>query len=119
MVHPATGFSVATSLHLAPLVAKAITTAIEHGPAEAAKAARRQIWAPRAKAVHALRLHGLRALRSLPADALPQFFELFFALPEDRQRAFTSGREDLSGTTAAMADIFRHAPWNVKARLLR
>lgn len=119
MVHPATGFSVATSLQLAPLVAKAIASSMGDGPVEAANAAKRQIWTPRAKAVHLLRRRGLRVLRSLSPEALPRFFELFFALPEERQRAFTSGREDLSGTTSAMAEIFRRAPWNVKTHLFR
>jgi lycopene beta-cyclase len=119
MVHPATGYSMATSLQLAPLVARAIASGIEHGPAEAAKAARRQIWTPRAKAVHLLRRHGLRALRSMPAAALPQFFELFFALPEKWQRTFTSGREDIAGTSSTMTEIFRHSPWALRAHLIR
>jgi lycopene beta-cyclase len=119
VVHPATGFSVATAIQLARPVAKAIASGLEKGLIEAAKAANRRIWTPRAKTVHALRHQGLRALRSLPPEDLPRFFELFFALPEERQRAFTSGREDLLGLTATMAEIFRHAPWKVKFHLFR
>jgi lycopene beta-cyclase len=55
----------------------------------------------------------------MPPAALPQFFELFFALPEDRQRVFTSGREDLPGTAAMMVELFRHAPWDLRGRLIR
>jgi len=119
VVHPATGFSVATSIQLAPPVAESIKTGLENGPVEAARAANRRIWTPRAKSAHVLRQQGLRALRSLPPGDLPRFFELFFTLPEERQRAFTSGREDLRGLTATMAEIFRHAPWKVRAHLFR
>jgi lycopene beta-cyclase len=55
----------------------------------------------------------------MPPAALPKFFELFFALPEDRQRAFTSAREDLPGNAGMMAEIFRYAPWDLRTRLIR
>jgi lycopene beta-cyclase len=119
LVHPATGYSLATSLRLAPLVAEALAEGLEHGPPEAAKAAYRQIWTSRARAVHSLRGHGLRALQSMPPAALPQFFELFFALPEDRQRVFTSAREDLPGMAAMMVEIFQYASWDLRVRLIR
>lgn len=119
LVHPATGYSLAAALQLAPPVAEAIASSLRRGPAVAARAARRVIWSPRALAVHSLRRHGLRALQALPADALVDFFELFFGLPGEAQRAFTSGRSDLAGTTAAMATLFRDAPWRIRARLLR
>jgi lycopene beta-cyclase len=119
LVHPATGYSLATSLQLAPLVAEALADGLGHGPAAAAKAAHQRIWSPLAKGVHALRLHGLRALRALPAEGLPEFFELFFSLPEEHQRAFTSDREDLTGNAAMMAEVFRLAPWALRTRLIR
>ena len=119
LVHPATGYSLATSLRLAPFVAQALAEGLGRGPSEAAKAAHRQLWPSRAKAVYSLRRHGLRALRSMPPAALPKFFELFFALPEDRQRAFTSAREDLPGNAGMMAEIFRYAPWDLRTRLIR
>jgi lycopene beta-cyclase len=119
LVHPATGYSLATSLQLAPLVAETLADGLEHGPVAAAKAAHRRIWSPMAQAVHSLRHHGLRALRALPAEGLPEFFELFFSLPEDHQRAFTSAREDLPGNAAMMAEIFRGAPWALRTRLIR
>jgi hypothetical protein len=56
---------------------------------------------------------------SAPCRPPRQFFELFFALHEERQRACTSDREDLSGTANMMPEIFRHTPWNLRARLIR
>ncbi|HWD03182.1 MAG TPA: lycopene cyclase family protein [Amycolatopsis sp.] len=117
LVHPATGFSVATALRFAPRVAMAIAGAFDEGPAAAARAAHRALWTAEARAVHALRRYGLRALRQMSAAELAEFFDLFFAAPESTQRAFTSGREDLSGTFTAMARLFGAAPPRIRARL--
>jgi lycopene beta-cyclase len=119
VVHPATGYSLATSLQLAPVVATALAEGLEHSPAEAVKAARRTIWTPRAKAVHALRRRGLGALLSMPPAAVPEFFELFFTLTSEEQRGFTSGREDLHGTARMMWEIFQRAPWHLRQQLVR
>ncbi|WP_329059152.1 lycopene cyclase family protein [Amycolatopsis sp. NBC_01480] len=117
LVHPATGYSLATSLRLAPAVAAAIAGAFEAGPPAAARAAKRTLWTPEARAVHSLRRHGLHALRGMPPGEPARFFDLFFTLPPAAQRAFTSGRDDLPGTAAAMARLFRAAPPGLRARL--
>ncbi|PXY19106.1 lycopene cyclase family protein [Prauserella muralis] len=119
LVHPATGFSVAASLALAPRVAAALADGLRAGPDAAARAAWRAIWSPRALAVHALRRHALRALLRLPPRDVPGFFSLFFALPCHRQRAFTSGRDDVAGTAAAMAELFAAVPWRLRPALVR
>lgn len=118
LVHPATGYSLAGSLRLAPLVASALADGLTRGPMAASDAARRVLWGPSARAVHALRKRGLNALLGMSATELPEFFELFFTLPIDRQRAFTSGREDLAGTAATMAEIFRRSPGNLRKHLI-
>jgi lycopene beta-cyclase len=107
LVHPATGFGVGDALRLAPRVADAI---VDGGAA----AARRVVWSARARVVHRLRRAGLHALLALPPERLPDFFELFFALPPHRQHAYLSGREDLAGTAATMAGLFRAAPWPLR-----
>jgi lycopene beta-cyclase len=118
LVHPATGYSLAGSLRLAPLVASALADGLARGPAAASDAARRVLWGPGARAVHALRKRGLNALLGMSPADLPEFFELFFALPIDRQRVFTSGREDLPGTAATMAAIFRRSPGRLRRHLI-
>jgi hypothetical protein len=47
-------------------------------------------------------------LRDWPTDATVRLLtgQLFFALPEEPQRASTSGREELSGTASTMTEIF-------------
>ncbi|MBB4684558.1 lycopene cyclase family protein [Amycolatopsis jiangsuensis] len=117
-VHPATGYSLATSLRLAPVVAGALAGGLEAGPADAVRTAHRALWTVEARAVHALRRHGLRALLGMSPDQLTGFFDLFFALPATAQRAFTSGRADVAGTAAAMATLFRTAPPGLRRRLL-
>ncbi|ANZ39288.1 hypothetical protein BBK82_27740 [Lentzea guizhouensis] len=109
-IHPATGYSVATSLALAPKVAAAV---------EAGEDPKHVIWSPKARAVHALRRFGLETLLRMDAEQTRDFFELFFGLPTELQRAYLSGREDLKGTAAAMLALFRTAPAHVRWNLIR
>ncbi len=111
MVHPATGFSVADALRVAPRLADAVA-------AGGAGAARRAVWPARARAVHRLRRAGLHTLLALGPGLVEEFFALFFALPAHHQRAFLSGREDLAGTAAAMAALFRAAPWSLRRTMM-
>ena len=101
LVHPASGYSVATTLTLAPRVARAI--------AEAPARIRGTIWPVTARMTHGLRRRGLSALLHLPPDRVPAFFELFFRLPAESQRAYLSERENFTGTAAAMLALFRSA----------
>jgi lycopene beta-cyclase len=117
MIHPATGYALADSLRLAPAVAAALRDGLRAGAEHAVRAARHEVWPPAARSVHALRRFGLRAIRDMPAAALPEFFELFFQLPTELQRAFTSGRTDVCGTVSAMVALFGSAPWRLRARL--
>ncbi|MBM7775235.1 lycopene beta-cyclase [Actinokineospora baliensis] len=118
MVHPATGYSVGDALALAPVVADAIGDAWPRGPVAAAAAGRAAVWSARARVVHAMRLHGLRALLTLPPDRLPEFFDAFFALPPDLRKAYLSGREDVAGTAGAMAAVFRTTRWEIRRKLV-
>ncbi|OXM48222.1 lycopene cyclase family protein [Amycolatopsis alba] len=118
LVHPATGYSVATSVRLADPVADAVARSWDRGPGATAAAAHRALWPSSARTVHGLRRHGLRALCGMPPGLLPVFFDLFFTLPTGFQRAFTSGREDVPGTAEAMSALFRMAPWQVRKHLI-
>lgn len=111
LVHPASGFNVADALRLAPAVADALST-------RGLAAARRQVWPARALAVHRLRRIGLEALLRMPPEAIPAFFETFFALPERHRRAYLSGREDLTGLLAAMGALFMRADGPLRSRLV-
>ncbi|MEV5647037.1 lycopene cyclase family protein [Nocardia sp. NPDC052254] len=93
LLHPATGYSVAAALSAADPVA-----------------AGQPLWPASARAVHALRTAGLRALLALPPHDVAPFFDTFFELPPQLQRAYLSGRADLRGTAAAMSALFRALP---------
>ncbi|MEU6699457.1 lycopene cyclase family protein [Pseudonocardia sp. NPDC046786] len=117
LVHPATGFSVAPALQLAPAVAAVLARRLPDGPDAAAAAVAALLWSPSARMVHRLRRHGLRTVLDLPARLVPGFFDAFFA--GRTGRAFLTGRDDLGGTLAGMADVFRAAPAPVKGHMLR
>lgn len=111
LVHPASGFSLADTFRLAPVVA----SAVRGGP----RAVRRVLWPARARLVYRLRRRGLATLLSLTADEHKEFFDLFFALPHHHQRAYLSGRADVNGTAAAMAAMFRSAPARLRRKMIK
>ncbi len=118
LVNPASGFSLAASLRLAPAVARAVAARLPDGPDQALDAAREVLWPPAARAVHRLRRVGLEAVLRMPPQRVPDFFELFFALPEHRRWAYLAGRDDLRGHLGAMAALFAAADWPLRARLV-
>jgi lycopene beta-cyclase len=109
LVHPASGFSVASSLRLAPSVADAIA---------AGKDPNRVVWPLRARVVHRLRRIGLEALLRMPPQDVPGFFEVFFGLPARARWGYLDGRVDLAGMLAAMRGLFGRADWRLRRRLV-
>jgi lycopene beta-cyclase len=119
LVHPATGYSVATALRLAPRVATAVHDGLQRGGAAAAGAAAwRTVWSPAALAVHTLRRRSLESLLRFPPDLVPSFFDVFFALPQRHRWAYLTGREDVQGSAAAMGALFVVSPWWLRRRLI-
>ncbi len=114
LMHPATGYSVATSLRLAPRVAAAVAGS----PGSPLDAARSALWPRSARLVHAFRRKGLEALLRMPAEQVPEFFERFFAISPRHRWAYLIGREDLPGTAVAMAALFREADLAMGLRLV-
>jgi lycopene beta-cyclase len=119
LVHPATGYSVATALRLAPQLATAVHDALQRSGAAAAGAAAWQtVWSPAALAVHTLRRRSLESLLRFPPELVPDFFDVFFALPQRHRWAYLTGREDVQGSAAAMGALFAAAPWWLRSRLV-
>jgi lycopene beta-cyclase len=118
LIHPATGFSVAESLRLAPLVAEALAEQLPRGSAHAVAAASSMLWPVPAKIVHILRRRGLEALLRMPPERVPAFFETFFDLPARHRWAYLTGRADLAGMLAAMTALYLGADWGLRARLI-
>ncbi|WP_084486848.1 lycopene cyclase family protein [Nocardia sienata] len=99
-LHPATGYSVAAALSAAESVAAGGSG-----------------WPAAARAAHRLRQAGLRALLALPPSDIPRFFDAFFDLDIELQRAYLSRRDDPIGTLTAMSGLFFGLPGSVRARL--
>jgi lycopene beta-cyclase len=118
LVHPATGFSVATALRLAPAVADAIAAHLPAGPVRALAAARAVVWPRAVPPVHRFRRVGLEALLRMPPAEVPGFFEVFFALPEHDRWAYLTARSDLRATAATMCALFRRADGRLRRRLV-
>lgn len=122
LIHPATGFSVATALRLAPPLAAALRDGLDCGRADpaarAAAAGWRTVWSRRALAVHGLRRTGLEALLAMPPQQVPNFFDVFFELPQRHRWTYLTGREDFAGNAAAMRALFAASPWPLRRRLV-
>jgi lycopene beta-cyclase len=118
LVHPASGFGVATALRLAPAVADAIAARLPTGPAAALAAARSVVWPRGAGTVHRFRRIGLEALLRMPPAEVPAFFEVFFALPPQHRWSYLVGRADVRGTAATMRALFARADRRLRTRLI-
>ncbi|AEF40358.1 lycopene cyclase family protein [Hoyosella subflava] len=110
ILHPASGYSVAASLSLADPLADAIAFRSDLSAV---------LWPIRARVVSELRGRGLASFLRLPADDVPEFFDQFFALPVQLQRAYLSGRTDVSGLVMAMTRIFRGLAHRKRTHLIR
>lgn len=110
MLHPGTGYSVAASLSAADPLATAIANGDNID---------RALWPASARAIALLRTAGLRTLLHLDVDQVVPFFDAFFALPIPQQRAYLSDRTDAAGTAAAMGNLYRHLPANLRRAVTR
>ncbi|WP_179466645.1 lycopene cyclase family protein [Mycolicibacterium vinylchloridicum] len=118
LIHPASGFSVAASLQLAPQVARALAEHLPAHPDRALRAAQEAVWPAAARVIHRVRRIGLEALLRMPAAEVPGFFEQFFALPDSHRWAYLTGRDDIGGTVAAMTSLFRESDWRMRRHLV-
>lgn len=120
LVHPASGYSLAATLGLAPRVAEAVARALGgRTAATAADAARAVTDSPAARVVHALRRRGLDVLLRMPPPDVPRFFDGFFAMPTRHQRAYLGAREDVAASVAAMTALFVRLPVRLRTHLVR
>lgn len=117
LVHPATGFSIADALALAQPVADALAAGSD-SPDGGLAPAHAVLWSPRALAVHRIRRVGLEALLRMPPVQVPDFFEVFFALPARHRWAYLGSRDDLGATLATMGALFVRSDWPLRWRLV-
>lgn len=118
LIHPATGFSLAASLRLAPQVAAALAGYLPHAPTRALAAAQEIVWPLDARVVHHVRRIGLESLLRMPPADVPGFFEQFFALPDSHRWTYLTARDDVRGTVATMNCLFRASSNRLRRHLV-
>ena len=109
-MHPATGYSVASSLRLGPRVAAALAAGADPRPV---------VRAARPRTTAALLGLGLEALLPLDTAGTDAFFAAFFTLPEAAWSGYLDVGSPPSAVAAAMARVFAALPGPQRARLLR
>ncbi|CAN5392270.1 hypothetical protein BH23ACT3_BH23ACT3_17280 [soil metagenome] len=108
-VHPATGYSVAASLRIAPRVARAIASGADLGDA---------VWPRSQRRARALHDYGLDALLRLDGAATAAFFDAFFELPQQRWADYLRVDTTPAAVARVMRRVFLRAPWRVRGRLM-
>jgi lycopene beta-cyclase len=101
-IHPATGYSLTTSLHAAPLLAQGIVDALQRRatPTAVSEAAWAAMWPDSRRRARALQEYGLNVMLGMDRGGLQRFFDQFFTLPQDAQRNYL-------GPAAGGAEIAR------------
>ena len=118
LIHPASGFSLAASLRLAPQVAGMLAAYLPDDPDRALESAQETVWPPAARVVHRFRRIGLEALLRMPPSEVPGFFEQFFALPESHRWTYLTARDDFRGTVTALNCLFRASSGRLRRHLV-
>lgn len=121
MVHPATGYHVATALRRAPAVADALVTALDDGrdPQGIARAGQRGVWPADALRCDALHRVGLEVLLALDTAGTQRFFDAFFSLPVERWTGYMSRTATPAEVQWTMMRLMLHLPRDVRRRVLR
>ncbi|CAN5919561.1 lycopene cyclase family protein [soil metagenome] len=121
MVHPATGFQVATALQRAPVLADALRHALDRhrDPRAVARAGYRAVWPADAVWCDALHRVGLDVILALDTPGTQRFFDGFFALPPHAWRGYVSRTSSPLAVQWTMARLMRQIPGWLRRRVLR
>jgi lycopene beta-cyclase len=120
-VHPATGFSIASSIRAAARVADAIGGALAGGPALAAvdtSPIAEAVWPSALRRTRQLHEYGLETLLRLDDDGVRQFFGAFFDLPTDEWSEYLHIDADPADIARVMTALFRSSSWSMRRRLM-
>lgn len=122
MVHPASGYLMASTLRLAPELASAISNSLGQpgaAPEQAAAAAWETLWPKDRLRARELYLFGLESLLTLDSTQTKDHFSAFFKLPPQLWRRYHSGTLKTSGVVQTMATTFKYATYSVRAAHIR
>lgn len=121
MIHPATGYSVASSLRRATPVAVAIGTVLADDPASVdvvRDRVRRAVWPRAMRRTRALHDYGLDVLLGLDAAQIAGFFDAFFDLPTEHWARYLRIETPPTELAATMLRVFGAADWGMRRRLV-
>lgn len=121
MVHPATGYQVASALALAPQVAATLERALdcERDVRQVARLGQQTVWPTAALRRDALYRLGLDVLLDLDVAQTQVFFDAFFALPDDHWRGYVSRTASPAAIQRTMGRLMLGLPGAVRRRVLR
>jgi flavin-dependent dehydrogenase len=120
IVHPATGYSVAASLRLAPRLAESLREAFENPSANAqdiVDAGWRAVWPLDRRRARNLESYGLERLLTMSQSEIRAFFQTFFALGPEVMSTYLGGDASSSELAAVMWKVFQKAPMRLRSRL--
>lgn len=112
MIHPATGYSVASSVRLAETVAEAIGQGCPAGAVWDA------VWPASMRRTRALHDYGLDVLLRLGRAEIAAFFDAFFDLDEADWRRYLRIETPPAEIAAIMLRNFAAADWRLRRRLV-
>ncbi|MFK7918801.1 MAG: lycopene cyclase family protein [Ilumatobacter sp.] len=121
MVHPATGYSLASSLRAADRVAEAIQQVLDAtSPTQHIDVAsvRRAVWPTPSRRTRQLHDYGLDVLLRLDAAGVRSFFGTFFEMDTERWTGYLRIDTPPRRLAGIMTSMFRRASWRLRARLM-
>lgn len=122
MVHPASGYMIASVLRTAPRLAEELVFELgrrDAQPLEAARAAWQVIWPEAKRRQRHLYCFGLEVLLKFTPQQQRDFFHTFFSLPPTLWQGYLSGTLSSSQLKQAMWQVFWRAPAPLKGILMR
>jgi lycopene cyclase-like protein len=120
IVHPATGYSVAASLRLAPKLATSLVHALGAPgatPRTAALAAWKTIWPNDRMKARGLETYGLERVLTMDQNDTRQFFDSFFKLDVRTTSTYLGGEAGSAEMAAVMWKVFRNVSPKLQRRL--
>jgi lycopene beta-cyclase len=120
MIHPATGYSVASSLRAAGRVADAVIERLGRPVDRTADAAAvvDAVWPRSLRRTRRLHAFGLEVLVGMDAAEIRGFFQTFFELPTDRWASYLRIDTPPLELARVMGAMFAQAEWSLRRQLL-
>jgi lycopene beta-cyclase len=122
MIHPATGYSVASSLRAADRVAEAAAEVLQRGGQQddfaGVRAIAEAVWPASLRRTRRLHDFGLEVLLGMDAADIRSFFQTFFELPTDRWAAYLRIDTPPGELARVMTSMFVRADWRLRRQLV-